>query len=319
MRQFLNCILIVACLFFYSTLLYAQTLNADTLAKYHVSKILTYNIDSTSKKILTETYQINNQGKIAEKYTEAHFINDTTSYTDIYDTFKYTYDSNARLISYTSNSTNASFFPLKNNETKIQSTTLYRYKKVFFVVPWSNKTITFYHSKNNKTITKAYSKGKNLNTRKITTTADYKIEKQKIRLVSIPAFSKYKNREHYRRRIFKRGPGKKYFWQRHTRKTIFRTRSKLDPMGNTIHSTVFVKHYFHKPFKKPLTYSYEITYTYVYQGALLVSCTRENLNYIYIHMPKKTQKGNQSIGFESDKNIPKETRYEYTINQATKQ
>lgn len=304
-------ILIAVGLLVYGHRIHAQTLNPDTLVKYRVSKILTYKHDSTGNKQLELTRIINHQGLVSEKYMQIKATHHAISYIAILDTCRYRYDSNIRVVSYVNTTMSTTFFPLKSDEQKStkQSTTLYRYKRVFFVAPWSNKKITFYYSKNKKTIIKSYSNGKHIKTYKSLIGIDYKIEKEKIHLTVIPAFSNHKNRHTHIK-----GRGRKYFWQRHARKTIFKTKSKLDSNGNSTQQTVIVKHYFHQPFKKPLKYSYETTYEYIYQGSLMTVCKQKNTNFIYIHMPKKTQIGNKSIGFEPGDLLPKETIYEYITN-----
>ena len=79
MSKVLKYVLITANLLISCMSLHAQSLNPDTLKKYHISEILTYKVDSAGKKVLQGTRIINDKGRTNELTTRSETYLDSST------------------------------------------------------------------------------------------------------------------------------------------------------------------------------------------------------------------------------------------------
>ena len=253
--------------------IHAQTLNADTLAKYDVSKVLTYTLDSTGQKVLKETRIINERGLISEYYSRLKY--DSVVRSVHIDTFKYTYNSIGKLVSKWHSSKTTSYI---NGEEKIITgswTSSTVYKNPLFVNPFSEKSVSYiYHKKECETI-RRYEKGKCTGYFKYSDDRKYTLEKD--------YYAKNK-------RSFAKNNGP-YGWKKYRifpKKSIDEATCILNEKGDVIEKNISQKRYYYKPqFKKPVQYSYTKTYHYTYQAPFISACKTQQPYYVYTSKPKK--------------------------------
>jgi len=260
-------IFIFICLFFNYANTYAQTLNPDTLVKYHVSKILTYKLDSTGQKVLTKTTVINEHGLLAEYYTNER--EDSVVPSVHVDTFKYIYDLNNRIIRESHSSKITSYI---NGIEKISTgswTNETAYKNPFFVNPFSKKSISYITNKKDHKTTRRYVKGKLNGYFEYSTDHTYSFEKYYY--------------SHYKRRHTKNNAP--YQWKKYryfSRKRIIQTRSTFNSNSYVAQKNIDLKNYYYTTFfKKPVLYSYIKTYQYIYQGPFIATCKTQYPYFVY--------------------------------------
>ncbi len=290
--------------------LHAQSLNPDTLKKYHISEILTYKVDSAGKKVLQGTRIINDKGRTNELTTRSETYLDSVLYLISYDTFKYYYDLNDRIINelHTAKVIN---FSNKEQGTKNYSwknKTIY--KKTFIIKPFSKQNISYIHYKKNEEIIKRYSNGKRI--------GYFKYSSDSVHKYSVEKYYK----RHYHRNSAK---NKDYPYKRQRsrhkpifyRKLIIHTTSVLNLYSDIIQENISEKAYYNKP----LPYSYIKTYQYLYEDSLIKTCKTTQPYFVTRTKTKNETKKNKykihnkRIRYVEEKGILVEVEiYEYIKN-----
>ena len=295
--------------------MYAQTLNADTLAKYRVSKILTYDhkptIDSlhNNDTLLFFKLPINifinniNIRTINEKGLEIEKIVNKEG--DIYqfpyhmlkDTSRYIYNSAGKLIS--SINTQISNYMVSwetSWQSHKQTTSLYRYKSAFFIVLSANKKISFCYSKNNKVVMKTYLNGEHINTSKCLTARNNTISRNKYWELK-SSFNSTTSKNIQRK-----------YWV----KTIIRTNTQFNSNRDKIKETISTKYCSANILKKSFQYSKVITYRYVYKGSFITECTYSGISYSIAY--EQNKRATHVIDFKIGDAYQETKFYEYITN-----
>lgn len=291
MNHIFKHILIAVGLFMHSHTMYAQTLNADTLVKYRVSKILTYELDSTGNKVLVKTKCINEFGKVFELYSYYKYFIDSENYVIHIDTVKYTYDSIGRVLYESKNNTSIHNITTTEVATKKSLITEFNYQKFFIVSPWSTKRIKHIHLTVNKETIKCYKNGFRTDHNKyfFRKGVEYSIEKNynDYKPPTVPKNSCIKN------------PKRLYRNYKKWRKYAFIATYTRNSHGDIIEENGNSIFYYRKRFKKNVQDSYINTYEYTYENSFISSCK--------LFQNSTDEKKNK-------KNLLKNTIYEYITN-----
>jgi hypothetical protein len=283
MSNCLKFILAIICVFFTAAIIHGQTLNADTLKKYRVSKILTYTLDSSGQKTLKATRMINEHGLTTGLFTTEKVYFDSIHYSINTDTFKYTYDSKDKITNHSHASQVITY--LNAEEKTSYHLWIFKtiHKKPFIVSPFSKELVSYVYYRKNEEIIKRYAEGNLDGYFKYSSKNGYKHSLEKY----------YKS--HKKRHAINKVP--QFRLRRYSvfyRKKIVQSTSVLNIHKDVIQKRISQKTYYYRAFaKKPLSYSYVKTYNYTYLGSLISSCKTQQPNFVYTSRPKNTDPKNQ--------------------------